>query len=432
MKIRYYILGFLITAIAFLTACEKKEDLAEQVNAMNFSHNLRTPTAIDNWLTDSITKPFNIQVKYYWDRSELSRSSLVPVDESKVLPVSRLLLNSFLLPYKAESSDFFIKTYPPKQIILVGSAESSPNEIIAGSGRKITFYSLNYFDPNNRVAVTEQIRTIHHDFAHVLMQYANYNAGYKTISNQADYIGSEAENSTLPEAYAKGFITLNARNEPDEDFADMIAVLLVGGQKNFDNILMLAGTDGANRLRRKEAMVIDYYRQIWNIDFRALQTRIQNALPPEPTLASQLGYGKKFTQFQFLESNTLIQKSQAFAGLLPAIKSELFAYGSRSLDYLLFNFNEIDGELRLRIYSTISGTSSNNSLRFKIIPVTPTTFKLQQYDPASGSLFNATPTLRNYLNSNTFKIDYQGSSTAIGGLYVVGQESTNFVTGLLQ
>ncbi len=428
---------YLSLFILLALGCKKTENLEDQVNKMDFSGDYRPPTAIDQWLLENITNPYNIKIKYYWDRSELSLTkSITPIDENKVIPVAQTLLKYFLQPYRSETTDYFIKTYPPKQYIFVGSAEYNSNGSVtvgsADAGKKITLFRLNSFNPDNRDSLLRVLKTIHHEFGHILHQNAIYSPDYKSISAPADYLGDEWVDHTDAEAYQLGFVSAYARNQPNEDFAEMIAILLVYGQRYFDNIVEMAGVAGAAKLRAKETMIVEYYRQLWNIDFRALQSRIQSALPPEPTLASILGYHKKFVEFKFVESDASIKKSTVFAGLLPAIKSELLGYGSRALDYILFNFDEIQGELRVRMYATYPSGSTNNSLRFKIIPVTDKTFKLQLYDPASGSFFNATPTLRNYLSSNTFKIEYQGASTLIGGFYVVGQEQTNFVTGILQ
>jgi len=437
MKTRYHLFYTLLLVITVWFGCKKSEDLTAQVDKMDFSGDFRKPTALDDWIVENITKPYNIKIKYYWDRSELALTkSITPIDESKVKPVAETLLKYFLQPYGLESSDYFIKTYPPKQYVFVGSAEYNSNGSVtvgsADAGKKITLYRLNSFNPDNRDSLLRVLKTIHHEFTHILNQNAIYSPDYKSVSAPADYLGDEWVNHTDAEAFPLGFVTAYARNEPNEDFAEMTAVLLVYGQRYFDNIVEVAGVDGAKKLRTKEAMIVEYFRQLWNIDFRSLQDRIQKALPPEPTLASLLGYQKKFVEFKFVESDPSIKKSAVFAGLLPAVKTELFSYGSRALDYILFNFNEVQGELRVRMYATYPSGSTNNSLRFKIIPVTNDTFKLQLYDPLSGSFFNATPTLRNYLSNNTFKIEYQGSSTLIGGFYVAGQEQTNFVTGILQ
>lgn len=409
---------------------------------MDFSGDYRQPTAIDQWLLENITNPYNIKVKYYWDRSELAlNKSITPVDESKVIPVGKILLNYFLKPYETETSDYFIKTYPPKQYILVGSAEYNSNGSVtvgsAEAGKKITLFRLNTFNQDNRDSLLRVLKTIHHEFTHILNQNAVFSPEFKSVSAPADYLGDEWTEHSDTEAYTLGFVTAYARDQPKEDFAEMVAMLLVYGQQNFNDIVDMAGVEGGKKLRTKETMVVEYFRQLWNIDFRSLQARIQSLLPPPPpppALKDFLGYNKQFIEFKLVESDATIQKSSVWINtILPGVKADLIAYeAGRTLDYLLFNFSETNGQLRLRIYSKkADGSSSNSSLRFNIVWLTDDTFKLVLADPLSGSFFNSMITLRNYMGNNTFKMDFQGKSKTIGGIYVVGQEATNFVTGIL-
>lgn len=440
LHIRFIIIIILASLFGF--GCTKSEDLTEQVNNMDFSGGYRSPNEIDNWLMTNITQPYNIQIKYYWDRSELAlNKSITPVDESKVIPVAQILLSYFLKPYEAETSNYFIKTYPPKQYVLVGSAEYNSNGSVtvgsAEAGKKITLYRLNAFSPSNRDSLLRVLKTVHHEFTHILNQNAVFPPEFKAVSAPADYLGDEWVNHSDEEAYPLGFVTAYARDQPKEDFAETAAILLVYGQQNFNDIVEMAGIAGAAKLRTKETMIVEYFRQLWNIDFRSLQARIQNLLPPPPpppALKDFLGYGKQFVEFKFIETDPTLQKSSVWVNtVLPGIKADLVTYeAGRTLDYLLFNFNETNGQLRLRIYSKkADGSSSNSSMRFNIVWLTDSTFKLVLADPLSGTLFNSMITLRNWMGNNTFKMDFQGKSKTVGGIYVVGQEATNFVTGAL-
>jgi substrate import-associated zinc metallohydrolase lipoprotein len=75
---------------------------------------------------------------------------------------------------------------------------------------------------------------------------------------------------------------------PDEDFVEMIAMMLVEGKTGFDKIVnsIPAGTsingttqvDAKSRLRQKEAIVVTYFKDVWNIDFYSLQSRTRTAV----------------------------------------------------------------------------------------------------------------------------------------------------------
>jgi len=63
--------------------------------------------------------------------------------------------------------------------------------------------------------------------------------------------------------------------------------MLIEGKSGFDNIVnsisgtSIRGTTAAEaqaKLRQKESLVINYYKQAWNIDFYTLQLRVRNAI----------------------------------------------------------------------------------------------------------------------------------------------------------
>lgn len=69
-------------------------------------------------------------------------------------------------------------------------------------------------------------------------------------------------------------------------------------------------------------------------------------------------------------------------------------------------------------------------MRFDIVEGADKTFTFE-LATTSGSVLQHTQSLQNYFTSNTFKIDFQDDSDTHGGFYVVGEESTNWVTGEL-
>ena len=75
----------------------------------------------------------------------------------------------------------------------------------------------------------------------------------------------------------------------DEDFAEMVSIMLIEGKAGFDKIVNSInytgttsnGTTAAvaqSRLRLKESIIVGYFKQAWNIDFYSLQTRTRSAI----------------------------------------------------------------------------------------------------------------------------------------------------------
>ena len=129
------------------------------------------PTAIDAWLFDSLTAPYNIAVKYRWDPWELDLDqTLTPPDESKIIPAMSAIKRVWIDPYNAETgSDLFIKKYSPKQFKLVGSVQYNFNGTVllgqAEGGNNIAFFDINQnFDRDPQSAIMRMIQTSHHEF----------------------------------------------------------------------------------------------------------------------------------------------------------------------------------------------------------------------------------------------------------------------------
>ena len=129
----------------------------------------------------------------------------------------------------------------------------------------------------------EMVHTMHHEFGHILHQNVLYPVAFKNIS--IGYTGTWF-NSTDAEARAKGFITAYAQSAPDEDFVEMVSTMLAGanggpnGYDDYEALLAQTGGPGTKAyadIKAKEAIVVDYFAKVWNIDFYALQRKCRLA-----------------------------------------------------------------------------------------------------------------------------------------------------------
>ncbi|PSL27503.1 zinc-binding metallopeptidase [Chitinophaga ginsengisoli] len=262
-----------------LMACSK-DDKINSVNIPGLGGETWEKGPIDFWIDSAFTKPYNIEVKYRFERYELTLDkTLVPVKEEKVEPVMSTILKTWAAPYIAEAGETFFKTYCQKQFVLVGSPQFNSNNTItlgtAEGGRKIVLFWLNDFSLTDKPFVREMLHTIHHEFAHILHQTIMYPVEYKRIST--GYTGSWND-YTLDEALARGFITQYARSAPDEDFVEMVATMLVEGKTGYQAIVASAPADAQVKFQQKEAIIVRYFKESWNIDFYNLQSRVQDAI----------------------------------------------------------------------------------------------------------------------------------------------------------
>jgi substrate import-associated zinc metallohydrolase lipoprotein len=141
------------------------------------------------------------------------------------------------------------------------------------------------FRPLDSALIKQMFHTIHHEFGHILHQNIMYPLEYKRIS--VGMYTTNWNNVSDREARLEGFITPYSMSGPDEDFVEMISMMLIEGKGGFDNMVnSITGTSAngttaaqaKSRLRQKEDLVVDYFKKVWKIDFYSLQARTRVAV----------------------------------------------------------------------------------------------------------------------------------------------------------
>lgn len=325
--IRLHKILFAVALMLAIASCRKGEDL-DLTPPVDLGGETWQATAIDQWLMDSLTIPYNIAVKYRWDPWELNLDkTLTPPDESRIIPAMSAIKRVWIDPYNAETgSDAFIKKYSPKQFKLVGSVEYNYNGTVllgqAEGGNNIAFFDINQnFDKNSVNSIRRMIQTSHHEFAHILHQNILFPQDFKGISGRLGLTGYTATwfNISEEEARENGYITAYSMATAEEDFVEMIANMLMEGRSRFNEIVASVNPTAQQALRSKEQYVVNYYKEVWNIDFYSLQTRIQsalNALAPPPTVEEAYGATKTYTTASVNPDNqTLLPQRASFMAI---------------------------------------------------------------------------------------------------------------------
>ena len=297
---------FTLLLLSVLGSCKKDEVLNVQ-QPVGLGGEVTSSTAIDKWIMDSLTKPYNISAKYRWDPFNVSLyKTLTPADESRVIPLFSALKKVWINPYNDETgSEMFIKKYSPKQFVLVGSVEYDYYSVTLGQaegGNNIVFFDVNQnYDKNPVTSIKRVIHTAHHEFAHILHQTVMYPQDFKGTSSKLGFPGYTATwfNISDATAFSEGYATAYSMSGPDEDFVEMIATMLTEGKPKWDEMKAATNATARQALQQKEDYVVTYYRQVWNIDFYSLQRRVQtalNALYPPPAVLDVYGFGKIYTR----------------------------------------------------------------------------------------------------------------------------------------
>lgn len=347
MKKTLYKLTLLLLVFA-IASCKKSETL--EVDLTKFNTDTYVPGAVDAWLTTNLENPYNISTVYRFERNlaDVNRD-LSPVSLDKVQPMMTAVLTTFLEPYGTIAGKTFIKTYTPKQFVLYGSPSYNTNGSItlgtADAGRTVVLYELNSLNFASAADVKRKIRTIHHEFTHILNQNIVIPPSFEQVT-KADYTADWTGAANTPQvAKDLGFISQYSRSSFGEDFAEMVAHLLVEGQVYFENYLATTNVAAAAKLREKEKLVYGYYKDYYNIDFKALQNEVQRVL--------KTNYG----------ATDPVDVTQTFNIWLAKNRVASFTYDPANPAYVTYGESATFATLWNNYKTLAASTASNNRVR---------------------------------------------------------------------
>jgi substrate import-associated zinc metallohydrolase lipoprotein len=434
--------------LGVITSCKKEGMLNANLDALD--RDVIQNTALDNWLDENYLNPYNIQVKYRWDRSEADLDkALVPPKESQVIPAMETVRDIWIRPFEKVGGANFMKINSPKQFYLVGSPSYNGDGTItlgtAEGGKKIVLFIINNFSKSNTAATSEMIHVIEHEFTHILNQKKAFDPSFDLIT-KSDYTANW-NIFDLATARSLGYITQYSRANPIEDFAEMASTMLQMGGLQYNAMVNALPADPQAKIRKKEQVVVSYFKTAWNIDFYALQAEVTAATDRNaPALGTVLGTGKTYTNFTASPS-TETPQSPEFLGLWNTAKTAVAAQGFILTQYqFLFGANNL---VTMRYFFTnAAGTTTYNAdvdynmavdansvAKFTLITPQPTSTTYSNYAFIGGSLAG----INNYVLGNQFKVDYapnvvagtKGLSGAFGAFYKLS-DPNSYMIGTLR
>lgn len=259
-----------IFSLLGLVACSNDDSLGES----RLDLTPKEKTALDTWIDDVYTDPYNVRVFYRWDPTKVDMGRfLTPVAVDKVQPALKVVNQIWLETYKELAGVQFVKETAPRELVLVGSNNMNTNGTItlgvAEQGVRITLFSINTQDFKNKSAVERFIHTIQHEYVHILNQTAPFDKDEYGSLTPADYM-SDWHNGSVAEANSLGFITSYARSNVDEDFAEQASAMLTNLEDYNKKVEAISSAYGKGMIRKKEALVVAYYKRAFDIDFYEL------------------------------------------------------------------------------------------------------------------------------------------------------------------
>jgi substrate import-associated zinc metallohydrolase lipoprotein len=288
-----YILPLLIL-VAFSVASCQQDSLNEESVIKDSTVEMND---FDYWLEANFLKPYNIEFKYRFSLDESDKGFWnVPADIDASIIYAHLVKYLCIDTYDEIAGIDFTRAYFPKMFFLIGTWEFRNNGSFvlgtAEAGKKIMLSGVNYLpemlDYYSGDELAENlsqyyIKTIHHEFTHILNQTKTYPESFGTITSNT-YVG-DACFSTDAYWRGRGYITDYAQSEHREDFAELLSEYITHDQAWWDAQIKAAHDETATvRLSNPDApygdelinskidIVRAYMQDSWDIDIDELRS----------------------------------------------------------------------------------------------------------------------------------------------------------------
>jgi len=235
----------------------------------------------DRWLDVNFNIPYNIEFKY---RYELNESDLnyftIPAEYDCSIMMAHLVKYLCVETYDEVAGITFTRTYFPKMFFLTGEWEYRNNGTIilgtAEGGKKIFLAGVNLLPEyinNVEDLNTYYIKTIHHEFTHILNQTKDFPVEFKAITGSGYVADSWNEEPYESHHLEYGFITDYSQYSEDEDFAEMLSEYITHTPEWWDRTMKAAG-DGAASIMAKLDIVRSYMADAFDIDLDELRRTV--------------------------------------------------------------------------------------------------------------------------------------------------------------
>lgn len=294
-KYIYYIIPMMLLSLT-LTSCS--EDGLSSTSVITTDS--YTKNEFDKWLEENYRKPYNIDFKYRYEEIESDLDYYtVPAQLEGSIKMAHLVKYLCIETYNEVAGIEFTRSYFPKMFFLSGVWEYENNgSMVLGTaegGKKIILHGINFLDDvlagsyGYGYTPTEGLnhyflKTIHHEFTHILNQTRDYPTSFRQVT-PSSYVSDSQFSEPYRSAYLKrGFVTAYAQTNSNEDFAEMVSVYVTHDADWWENLLKSAETTwsedpdqaetGRVLIEQKLDIVREYMFSTWNIDIDQLRSTI--------------------------------------------------------------------------------------------------------------------------------------------------------------
>ena len=243
----------------------------------------RAKTPFDYWLDSNYVAPYNIAYLYrYEDKESDMNYYTVPADYNKAIMLAHLVKYLCLEAYDECAGIGFTRRNFPKMIFTIGEWEYRNNGTFilgtAEGGKKILLTGVNELDQhidNPDELNSYYLKTIHHEFTHILNQTKEYTASFQLITGTG-YVADSWSNKPFDSGYlTRGFISAYSQHSDTEDFAEMLSMYIVNSPQQWAQWMQEAGDEGQRLINAKLDVVRAYMLTQWKIDIDQMRSCLQ-------------------------------------------------------------------------------------------------------------------------------------------------------------
>ncbi|MBR1570861.1 MAG: putative zinc-binding metallopeptidase [Bacteroidales bacterium] len=270
-------IAVILAVLAAAPACVK--DTLSETSVIRVSETKQND--FDKWLEANFLLPYNIDFKYRFEMNESDMNYFtIPADYEYSIVMAHLVKYLCVETYDEVAGIAFTRRYFPKMFFLTGEWEYRNNGTIilgtAEGGKKIFLAGVNLLPQYMHTAEDLNhyyIKTIHHEFTHILNQNVDFPVDFSMITGTGYVADSWSDAPYNREFLQNGFITDYAQHSDTEDFAEMLSEYVTHDQAWWDEQILKAGEKG-NLIDAKLDIVRNYMQDSFNIDIDILRATV--------------------------------------------------------------------------------------------------------------------------------------------------------------
>jgi len=270
-------IAVILAVLSAAPACVK--DTLSETSVIRVSETKQND--FDKWLEANFLLPYNIDFKYRFEMNESDMNYFtIPADYEYSIVMAHLVKYLCVETYDEVAGIAFTRRYFPKMFFLTGEWEYRNNGTIilgtAEGGKKIFLAGVNLLPQYMHTAEDLNhyyIKTIHHEFTHILNQNVDFPVDFSMITGTGYVADSWSDAPYNREFLQNGFITDYAQHSDTEDFAEMLSEYVTHDQAWWDEQILKAGEKG-NLIDAKLDIVRNYMQDSFNIDIDILRATV--------------------------------------------------------------------------------------------------------------------------------------------------------------